>query len=260
MIACVGALTQEIAVARSLINGQPVDAGPARRIYRGNYDGIPILMIQTGVGRAPAQASLQFALGRYPISAILSFGLGGALQDAFAVGDLFLVSSLSACEGPDDVPDRPSYPVLPVERALLAQAWRILDAAGIPHTCGGLTSSQKLIADPRDKRALAQSASACLIDMESYWIAEIAAARRLPALFVRAVSDGVEDRLPPFGDFLSPDGRWMILRALSYFMTHPSDVKSLKRLSRNSRKACASLSGAFPHLIAAMADARKAMP
>jgi nucleoside phosphorylase len=66
------------------------------------------------------------------------------------------------------------------------------------------------VADPAEKRRLASTYNAALVDMEAAAIARLAAMRGIPFYAIKGVSDGLNDRLPDFNRFLSPHGQFQL--------------------------------------------------
>ncbi len=64
------------------------------------------------------------------------------------------------------------------------------------------------VASPAEKRRLASTYDAALVDMEAAAIARLAAMRAIPFYSIKGVSDGLSDRLPDFNPFLTSDGRF----------------------------------------------------
>ena len=81
-----------------------------------------------------------------------------------------------------------------------------------------------------------------IIDMESYWVNEVAAERDIPHAAIRAVLDPVEQTLPAFVGQAVNDGRnrsWD--RAVRYLVSRPAEAPRLMHLASQVRVARASL-------------------
>jgi hypothetical protein len=88
--------------------------------------------------------------------------------------------------------------------------------------------------------------------MESYWIGESAAARRIPFLAVRTISDGPEDTISNTGA-VRDDGAFDQEAFLAYIQEHPEAATKLAGQAERSRLAIGNLTivmaGLLPPLV-----------
>ncbi|SPE28640.1 conserved hypothetical protein [Candidatus Sulfotelmatomonas gaucii] len=99
-----------------------------------------------------------------------------------------------------------------------------------------LATSPK-VADQAEKRRLASTYNAALVDMEAAAVARLAAARDIPFYCIKGVSDGFTDRLPDFNRFLSPTGQIRLARLTLYTTLRPWYWPALLRMGENSKRA-----------------------
>jgi len=93
------------------------------------------------------------------------------------------------------------------------------------------------VCDEEEKRRLASTYGAGLVDMEAAAIARLAAMREIPFYCIKGVSDGLNARLPDFNRFLSPNGRMKLGRLVLFAILRPWYWPTLLGLGENSRKA-----------------------
>jgi adenosylhomocysteine nucleosidase len=103
-----------------------------------------------------------------------------------------------------------------------------------------LATSPK-VADRAEKRRLAATYGAALVDMEAAAIARLAAMREIPFYSIKGVSDGFNDRLPDFNPFLAPDGHFRLIPFVFLSVIRPWYWLSLLRMGENSRRASQSI-------------------
>ena len=60
-----------------------------------------------------------------------------------------------------------------------------------------------------------------IVDMESYWIASLAAAANIPFIAIRSVSDTPRSTLKPFDEIFTPEGTLLFKKAALAFLIHP---------------------------------------
>ena len=97
------------------------------------------------------------------------------------------------------------------------------------------------VADQVEKRRLAATYDAALVDMEAAAIARLAAMREIPFYAIKGVSDGLHDRLPDFNPFLASDGRFRRLPFVFLSVIRPWYWPALLRMGENSKQASQSI-------------------
>ncbi|MCU0895100.1 MAG: purine phosphorylase [Rhodospirillales bacterium] len=161
--------------------------------------------------------------------ALVSFGLAGGLDPRLASGAVCVPEAVLL----------PSGRRLPVD-----PSWRrrLLEHAG---NAGGalLAGRDEPVGSPEEKAELFARSGAGAIDMESHAVAELAEARRVPFLVIRAIADPAERRLPAWlSAVIGADGRPMPRPLLSGLAAHPGDLAALLRLGGDARRALNALS------------------
>lgn len=219
MLAIIGAMSEELKGIRRLVTVESVDTRSGRPVYRGNYMGRNILLVQCGVGKWRAERTVRFVLDRYPVTAIVLLGFSGALTAGLKAGDVAACSSVRSTGGQEG----DEYPC---DESLLSAA---RSCTGTRCQRGVGVSALGLIGSAEAKRVLGETSRADVVDMESYWVARVAAESRIPFIAVRAVSDSAKDSLPDL-----PSWRWTSM--LAYLALHPVSVYRLYRDTGRARK------------------------
>jgi adenosylhomocysteine nucleosidase len=98
------------------------------------------------------------------------------------------------------------------------------------------------VANPEEKRQLAATWQAVLVDMEAATVARFARERNLAFLCFKAVTDGPNDELPDFNRFTNPEGRLRTAAFVTYAILHPRYWRVLGELEKNSHLAAVQLS------------------
>lgn len=192
----------------------------------------------SGSDSARAEARAQ-ALRETGCSALLSFGLAGGLDPALQPGTLLLPSTVLAPDGCRFDVDRSWH-------AHVSEAGR---AASLTWAACLLAGCERVLADPTDKRALAEHTGAGAVDMESHRVAAVAARHGLPFLVLRVVADPAHHALPRAAlAAVRPDGRTDVRAVALSLLRRPWDLAALIRLGRDSERAFASLRRAVPAL------------
>lgn len=240
MIALLGALQNEISGIEKAIRVERRVAGKPWQVIQGSFASQEILLVRTGMGKQCALKTTAHVFENYPVSAVISFGFAGALAVERKVGDVALCRNLyheSAAE---------SYAS---DARLLTLAEQALRGGVLRLFTADCLTVDALTANSPDRRIHGEASAAQVVEMESYWVASLAAARALPFLGVRAISDEVGENLPPFDRFMNSDGEWQVRDALRYFLVHPGDWLKLPGIYRRSQKALRSLTASLTALI-----------
>ena len=192
----------------------------------------------TGDGPKRAAAGAAIVLERHRPSAVLGAGLAGALSRNLAVGDLVVSRRVRFQVGDAATPD----PRL-LERAIAAGA-----------RPGTLVTVDRPIVSAAAKAALAGTDAgedAMVADMESAAWAREAAARGIPYLVVRAVSDAATEELPAFlADAVGTDGSIRRSEVARRAILEPSSWGTLLRMRRRMHDCSASLGEFLARMLA----------
>jgi adenosylhomocysteine nucleosidase len=250
MLALLGALRPEITGIQRRLTTAEVIARPDFKLYRGKYQNRDCLLVQTGLGKQRAETATHFILEHFPVSAMISFGFAGALTAELRVGDIIICSTLYHCNGRADKGLESES--LSSDANLLELAIRTLESGRVRFCCGNSVTVPQLLSSPESKEKLYKISQAHIADMESYWVAGIASEERIPFVAIRAVSDTMQDSLPPFDQVMAGDGSWLWRKVFSYFVLRPQDLPKLPGLYSGSRKARKSLTDCVGRIVANM--------
>jgi adenosylhomocysteine nucleosidase len=107
-----------------------------------------------------------------------------------------------------------------------------------------LATSPK-VAGASEKRRLASTYGASLVDMEAAALARLAAMRGIPFYCIKGVSDGFDEELPDFNRFISPDGHFNTGGFILYALLRPRYWPALVRMGENSKRASRSIAASL---------------
>ena len=170
------------------------------------------LLGEMGLGAAK---NLDKRLGDTRPALLISAGFSGGLQPGLGAGDLILGENYSD----SDI----------VAKLDLDERWHV----------GSITTAERILEKAEDKKSLGVHTGCLAGDLETAHLALVCAARGLPMLSIRCISDPVEDDLPiPADVLLNPrTGRPDSLALFRYLIGHPSSAASFNQLLKNSRVA-----------------------
>ena len=204
-----------------------------------------VVVIEGGIGKECVETATQEAIRRYEPDYIVSAGFAGAVQPGLKPGDLFLCDRLWSVGGD------PLFwkPEAAVSRALLdAPLKERVDgdmAGSFPdYTYGGCLSVGLFIGSRSLKDWIGGNFPVSIIDMESYWVSEIAAQKAIPHLVLRSVLDTMEQTLPQFiGQAAGNERDRTWKRGLRYMLSRPGEAPALLQMARQAKVARAALAG-----------------
>ena len=205
----------------AIIAAMPGELKPLTRGWRHERrNGVDLWSFKNGewvaacAGAGVNQAAKAFAevekLG--PITTVISTGWAGALRDDLAPGQANWVAGV-----------------------IDARTGERFVTAGLPSDCLLVTSPR--VADLPEKKRLASTYSAALVDMEAAGIARLAQMRGIPFYCIKGISDGHSDQLPDFNRFILPGGQFKLARFVLFALLRPWYWHALIRMGENSRKA-----------------------
>jgi adenosylhomocysteine nucleosidase len=103
-----------------------------------------------------------------------------------------------------------------------------------------LATSPK-VADEAEKRRLASTYRAALVDMEAAALGRLAQMRGIPFYAIKGISDRLDAKLPDFNRFIGAQGQFQTAQFALYSLLRPSYWPSLIRMGENSKKASQSI-------------------
>ena len=247
MIAIFGAFGQEIVDLRRQMVIEEIVASQVCKLYRGKLKNRDVLLVQTGMGKERAENAAQFALERYPVTAIISLGFAGALAPELRIGDVVVCSTLYCGPGLEQNGQR-LEPLAPDARLLSLASQGLGDREARFCLGSGVTVLQLDSSHPR-MQELHETFTAQIIDMESYCIARIASAHRIPFIAIRSISDTMQSSIQPFDRILAPDGKVLWRKAALCVLSHPQYLINVFTLYRNTRPAKKNLAAFVSNLV-----------
>lgn len=191
------------------------------------------LVALSGFGAARAHAAAELLLSK-GATGLLSWGFAAGLDQGINAGNVLLPKRVIGAAGE-------SYPVSMewhrrLHQALLAEFAVVTEP---------ILESAMIVNRPEVKCELARRTHAIGTDMESAAQARLAAARGVPFVAVRVISDTANTRIPQsVTDALDPSGMVSIRRCVTRAVSRPSDGIAMVRLGIQFHAARSSLTRA----------------
>ena len=190
----------------------------------------PVTVFHTGVGEKACRARIEPFLDTRPFDLLITSGFAGGADSSLGVGDLFLAENFS-------------------DPQLLARAQDLLVSR-----VGQLVTAPHVIQSAGERAQLMHETGAAAIDMETEWIAQACAKRKIPMLSLRVISDTAAAPLPLPPEVLFDLERQKTdpLRVASHLLRHPVHVPGLIRFARQIAAVRATLGAAVYELVASL--------
>jgi adenosylhomocysteine nucleosidase len=185
-------------------------------LWRWRFDGGEWIAACAGAGVDQAAKAFAEVEKLGPIDKVISTGWVGALRKELAPGKANWVAGV-----------------------IDTRTGERFVTAGPPNNCSLVTSSR--VADTAEKRRLASTYEAVLVDMEAAGVARMAQMRGIPFYCIKGISDGYNDQLPDFNRFISPGGQFKLARFMLFALLRPWYWHALIRMGENSREAARSI-------------------
>lgn len=152
-------------------------AGP--KIVIGQLKQRRVAVVATGVGKDAAIRGARLTIEGHRPKLVVAAGLCGGLASDLGRGEVVVASSVTRVGGAERQP---------------SQASGLLAVGG--HRQVRVVTADQVIDTPEAKRNLRTATAADVVDMESWWIADVAEAEDTPWAVVRSVSDTADERIP----------------------------------------------------------------
>jgi len=229
-IAIIGAIKDEIAGIKNQMQITDTLLWPTGNAFVGEWQGVPIVLVRSGMGRDRARRTLVEVAERYDLKEIISIGYAGALDPSLEVGDLVVADKIIEMDSSRSDEDMKSYSL----------DKEIFNTTGEIHRKILLTVD-RVAATPQEKKKLREKYSAVAVDMETSALAEEAKARNLSFISVRAITDTADQELIDCSYLVEEDGEVSKLKAGWHVLTHPGDLKGMIELGQHAKIATANL-------------------
>ena len=207
-------------------------SGPYR-FYRARR-GASTALVLGAVGKGGAMEATRQLLGNYGPRLVVSAGFAGAARPDLNTGDVFVCDRVLSMEG-----SPASWTVENANERLLSQGSSAAKDGAQPMGC---VSVSQFVQSAPMKAWLGKVLRVGVIDLESYWVTDVAAAYGVPHAVVRVVLDPMDGAMPYFlADSMRPSAGSVRVKAVRYVLRRPHRLGGLLRLSAQVKLARRSL-------------------
>lgn len=195
MITIIGAMDEEISLLRGLLTGRTEENILGVTVYKGELDGVPVMLSQGGIGKVNAAKTATILLLQGASSVIFT-GVAGGVHPSLKVGDL-VVSTDLVQHDVDVTPLGYAVGTIPGEGATWAADAHLREVAlaaaeavsGVQVYEGRVVSGDQFIASVAGSQGLHDRYQAYCAEMEGAAVAQVCASAGVPFVVIRAISD-----------------------------------------------------------------------
>ena len=201
-IGIIGAMELEVATLKKNMDTDQITKKAGMEFHEGNLNGMPVVVVQCGVGKVNAGMCVQILADLYDVTHIINTGVAGSLNPALDIGDI-LVSKDAIQHDMDVTPLGYAKGQIPgLEQLAFVADEKLCKTAvevckkvnpDIHVTEGRVVSGDQFISSKEIKDALIAEFHPDCTEMEGAAIAQAAYLNQVPYLIVRAISDKADD-------------------------------------------------------------------
>jgi adenosylhomocysteine nucleosidase len=235
-IGVVAAMPQEIAPLLRRVARYSKDRTAGFQVYRFEMAGVPVALIESGMGPKHAAAATAALIADAAPSCLLNFGFAGGVRPGTGVGDLVLAERvLYLKDGRLDEVPQPD----PQLSRLVAGA---LAAAPLTLQRGTFVTAEVITNKAALTGLLEVGVKHPMLEMETAALLQVAAGAGIPVVALRGVSDAAGEELGfSLEEFCDHELRIRVPRVLKTIVIKPWIIPQLIRLSGNTKRAGESL-------------------
>ena len=210
-IGIIGAMEQEVKLLRSQMQDVVEEkAGPCT-LYSGTLDGIPVHLVQSGIGKVNAAIAAVLLLKNQTVDCVINTGSAGGFSKELNIGDI-VVSGTVVHNDVDvrafgyafgQVPGQPK--VYTASAQLIQTAEKAIELSGMNHKTGLIASGDSFLHREDQIETLLKAFPDLLAgEMEAAAIAQTCSCFNIPFVVIRSISDvpGESENQLTFEEFL----------------------------------------------------------
>lgn len=197
-IGIIGAMELEVETLKSVLEHPAITKRAGMEFHEGTLEGVPVVVVQCGVGKVNAAMCVQILSDLYQVTHIVNTGVAGSLNAALDIGDILV--SVDALEHDMDVSplgyERGQIPGLSDLAFTADEAMRRAICTAAEKACpdthvleGRVVSGDQFISSHEVKEFLIGQFHGDCAEMEGASIAHAAVLNQIPYVVVRAISD-----------------------------------------------------------------------
>ena len=199
----IGAMQVEVETLLSCMGEKEAREIAGSVFYEGILEGLPVVVVQCGVGKVNAAICAQILCSCYGVTYLVNTGIAGSLCPELDIGDL-VVSRDAMYHDFDCHVINPNYCVgqvpgmavlaYPADEDLVNRGFEAAETVNPGHNrIGRVASGDQFICSAEQKQTIIDNTQAICAEMEGASIAHAAYRNGVPFVILRAISDKADD-------------------------------------------------------------------
>ncbi len=194
-IGVIGALEKEVSSITDKMTEVAGEKVGGVDFYRGEYEGVKIVICCVGMGKAAAAAGTQLLCTHFGCDAVIFSGIAGNMSGRVGINDIVLGKYVYYHDAQTDMLAQ-SYPNLErytADERLLLAADKVCKSLGINYIQGEIATGDLFIGSDALKADIRSRCNPDCVEMEGAAVSHIAAKNDVPCLIIRSISDNADD-------------------------------------------------------------------
>ncbi len=199
----IGAMDVEVATLKESMENKTEKTIAGSVYAEGKLEGLPVVVVQCGVGKVNAALCVQALCDCYSVTHIVNTGVAGSLNAELDIGD-FVISKDAIYHDFDCHVINPNYSVgqvpgmtvrsFPADDVLMKLAYAAANELCPGHAhIGTVASGDQFVCNKEQKESIVENTNALCTEMEGAAISHAAYRNGVPVVVVRAISDKADD-------------------------------------------------------------------
>lgn len=199
----IGAMDVEVATLKESMENKTEKTIAGSVYAEGKLEGLPVVVVQCGVGKVNAALCVQALCDCYSVTHIVNTGVAGSLNAELDIGD-FVISKDAIYHDFDCHVINPNYSVgqvpgmtvrsFPADDVLMKLAYAAANELCPGHAhIGTVASGDQFVCNKEQKESIVENTNAICTEMEGAAISHAAYRNGVPVVVVRAISDKADD-------------------------------------------------------------------
>ena len=256
MIAVLCAIRQEISPLVACINVHEKFDIDEVLFFRGDLNGLPLVLVQGGVGRKNAVKAANCLIESIKVDLLISAGVAGGIRHGLNVGDLVVAESVGHSNQCDfDGGELQLESDYVCNKEVFQLAMQVSKGMKMKFHFGSLLTVDKVISCASTKKRIGEQNPFLAVEMESAAVAEVAYGKGVKFAAIRSISDDIDDDLHlDYDSIMSDEGKVKVTSIALEVLKNPQKLSLLRRLNKQTKTAAKSLALFMSELIPVIYD------
>lgn len=196
----IGAMSVEVELLKEQMENPAVTCKAGSEFWSGTLRGLPVVVVQCGVGKVNAALCVQILVDLFEVTHIVNTGIAGSLDNSLDIGDVVIASEAMYHDMQTGVFGYPRGQVpgmavrtFPADCELMDFAQQACRKMDVHCQVGRIVSGDQFVCESTVKDDIKTTCGGMCVEMEGAAIAHTAYRNGVPFTILRAISDKADD-------------------------------------------------------------------